>query len=515
MLRVSFNTTQIKIRIFTNQHKLSINYLDPLNATLVSASDDPLFSPTITSNSSKAQSQSSRTNSPIPNDPLSRPTDTSSSTPISPRRATNASKNSSNNSSSPNSSIFGDIDVSKLGTSNGKKHTVRSPALRSKQYDMEDEDDLFGGGHRTRKTSKAPTPASLPPVKKSPTVIHQDIPQPSVSKNVSPMSVPASLPSPIIQQKPQVVQPSKPIIEQPVEQQPAKNETSTKEEKPTVSSSSSSFFRFFKSSNNNSNTNSKNSSSASSIASVNAPSPIVKNNDAVNSTIASPPPPPPPVRQQAPPPPLSSQQHQPIKPEYINNSKSNVAQQQQEEEEEEPEEQHHIIEDEATRAFAEDDVITFKPTLLNYRSISPELTMDALKIDTPTISTNITKKLVPSISTPTNNVEDPWSNPLLIQPIVEPSISSPLVVKVQDIEPQKRTAFADLINSWNTGKSNNKEYTRNQDPKEFFDHVAAERRDIGFAGIREQDEEEDDDDEEQEHYHRQQLDYHDEINPWN
>lgn len=398
---------------------------------------------------------------------------------------------------------------------------------------MEDEDDLFGGGHRTRKTSKAPTPTSLPPVKKSPSVIHQDIPPPAVTKNVSPMPVPASLPSPISQQKPQAVQPTKPIIEQPVEQQPAKSEISvTKDEKPTVSSSSSSFFRFFKSSNNNSNTNSKNSSSASSIASVNATSPIVKNNDAVNSTITSPPspppavrqqaPPPPPVRQQAPLPPLSSQQYQPIKPEYINNSKSNVTQKQQEEEEEEeeedePEEQHRIIEDEATRAFAEDDVITFKPTLLNYRSISPELTMDALKIDTPTISTNITKKLIPSISTPTNNVEDPWSNPLLIQPIVEPSISSPLVVKVQDIEPQKRTAFADLINSWNTGKSNNKEYIRNQDPKEFFDHVAAERRDIGFAGIQEQDDEEDndDDEEEQEHYHRQQLDYQDEINPWN
>jgi len=139
--------------------------------------------------------------------------------------------------------------------------------------------------------------------------------------------------------------------------------------------------------------------------------------------------------------------------------------------------------------------------------------MDALKIDIPTSThTTAIKKLVPSISTPTNNVDDPWSNPLLMQPTVEPSVSSPLVVKVQDIEPQKRTAFADLINSWNTGKSNNKEYTNNQDPKEFFDHVAEERRDIGFAGIREHDDEEE---EEEEHYHRQQLDYQDEINPWN
>ncbi|KAG1060433.1 hypothetical protein G6F42_027979 [Rhizopus arrhizus] len=110
---------------------------DPLNATLVSASDDPLFSPTMTN---KAQSQSSRTNSPsIANDPLSRPTDTSSSTPLSPARRSATTK------SSPSSSIFGDIDVSNLGTTNGKKHTVRSPALRSKQYDVEDEEDLFGG----------------------------------------------------------------------------------------------------------------------------------------------------------------------------------------------------------------------------------------------------------------------------------------------------------------------------------------------------------------------------------
>lgn len=472
------------------------------------------------SSSSKAQSQSSRTNSPsIANDPLSRPADTSSSTPLSPARRSATAK-----SSSPSSSIFGDIDVSKLGTSNGKKHTVRSPALRSKQYDVEDEEDLFGGGgHRTRKTSKVTTPT---PSVKSPTMHQQDIP--AVKKTsappppLPPTSVPSPSPSPVLQQqKPAVVQQkqqtvSKPVVEQPVEQ-PVRNETSTvKEEKPTVSSSSSSFFRFFKSSNNNSNTNSKNSSSASSIASVNAPSPIVaKSHDTVNSTTttATPvaPPPAPPVRQPAPTP---SQQQQPM---YRQNGiQQRQAEEEQEEEEDEADqvEPVPVIEDEATRAFAEDNIISFKPTLLSYRSISPELTMDALKIDIPT-NTHTSKKLVPSISTPTHNVDDPWSNPLLMQPTVEPSISSPLVVKVQDIEPQKRTAFADLINSWNTGKSNNKEYTNSQDPKEFFDHVAEERRDIGFAGIREHDDE-DDDEEEDEHYHRQQqLDYQDEINPWN
>lgn len=501
------------------------NNTDPLSATLVTASDDPLFS------SSKAQSQSSRTNSPsIANDPLSRPTDTSSSTPLSPasRSSATAAKKSS-----PSSSIFGDIDVSKLGTSNGKKHTVRSPALRGKQYDLEDEEDLFGGGgHRTRKPSKVTTPT--PSVAKSPTTQQQDIPAlKKTSASPAPSSAPLVPSSPVIQQqKSPVVQQRQPTVSKPVMEQPAASKSETpanKEEKPTVSSSSSSFFRFFKSS-NNSNSNSKNSSSASSIASVNAPSPIVaKNHDTVNSTTtattpALPPPaaaPVPPVRQPAPPvpAPASLQQQQPMyRPNGIQQRQVLLEEQEEEEEEEEPV---PIIEDEATRAFAEDNVISFTPSLSSYRSISPELTMDALKIDIPPAH-HISKKLVPSISTPTNNVDDPWSNPLLMQPTVEPSISSPLAVKVQDIEPQKRTAFADLINSWNTGKSNTKEYhTNSQDPKEFFDHVAEERRDIGFAGIREhEDDSEDDDDEEdeqqQDHYRRpQQLDYQDEINPWN
>ncbi|CEP08828.1 hypothetical protein [Parasitella parasitica] len=488
-------------------------YVDPLNATLVSASEDPLFSPSI---KNKAQSQSSRTNSPTPNDPLSRPTDTSSSTPLSPRRGGAITANATK---SPSSSIFGDIDVSKLGTSNGRKHTVRSPALRNTQYDLEDEEDLFGGAKRTRKPSKPTTPPS--PSVKSATILNQDIPS-SRKANVSPpMPAPAS---PIIQQKPTIVEPKKPIIEKPAEQppppqqhqqqqrkEPVKNETPvTREEKPIVSSSSSSsFFRFFKSSNSNSNANSKNSSSASSVASVNAPSPIVKSNDAVNSL---PPQSPPVPHQVLPPSPL--QQHQRlnkanhIKPTVIQSQQQQQQEDEEDEEPEEPEEQFPAIEDEATRAFAEDNGISFKPTLLNYRSISPELTMDALKIDTRIVNNVTHKKLLPSISTPTHNIEDPWSNPV-IQPTVEPSISSPLVVKVQDIEPQKRTAFADLINSWNTGKSNNEEYP-SQDPKEFFEHVAAEQRDFGFAGIRDQDE-----DDQQKHYQSQQLDYQDEMNPWN
>ncbi|KAI7905721.1 uncharacterized protein BX663DRAFT_500690 [Cokeromyces recurvatus] len=119
-----------------------------------------------------------------------------------------------------------------------------------------------------------------------------------------------------------------------------------------------------------------------------------------------------------------------------------------------------------------------------------------------------------SISTPTtmltnNLVEDPWSEIPIISkkdliskqspshqdnfvpgmssievPIIttEPSISSPLIVKTQDIEPQKRRAFADLIASWNTGQRN-KNIEDSNHSHQFFEHIAEESRDIGFAGI--------------------------------
>jgi hypothetical protein len=105
--------------------------------------------------------------------------------------------------------------------------------------------------------------------------------------------------------------------------------------------------------------------------------------------------------------------------------------------------------------------------------------MDALTVN----DTN--KKLNTSISTPTR-VDDPWSEILAVNQnfTIEPSMSSPLAVKVQDIEPEKRTVFADLIQSWNTGNSTSQEFTvREDDPDTFYDHIAEERRDVGFAGI--------------------------------
>ncbi|KAG1303885.1 hypothetical protein G6F64_009678 [Rhizopus arrhizus] len=149
-------------------------------------------------------------------------------------------------------------------------------------------------------------------------------------------------------------------------------------------------------------------------------------------------------------------------------------------EEEDTNEVEQIIEDEATRAFA-DETITFSTRTIDYASsLSPELladNMDSFKLRTP---------LLPSVSTPTHSVAtntvdvDPWAISLQM----EPSTSSPVNnILTQDIEPQKRRVFADLITSWTTGQSNIFETRPVEDPEQFFQHVAEEQRDVGFAGI--------------------------------
>lgn len=445
----------------------------------MSATDDPLFS-----SDSRTTSQSSRTNSPVSNDPLTRPSssngrlDISSSTPIStsPRRA---NAKTSGSLSPGSNSIFGDIDVSKLGTINGHSKRVSNTSLRStatlrssKQYDLEDEEDLLFGGKsisRNRVNSKTSPDASIH--KKSPMTTHTTLP-PKKHEDKNPSSVVIPTPRKSTPPPPAVVTPAiikqveQPTITKPTE----KPQEKTTEEKPT---SSSSFFRFFKSN----TTQSKPSSSASSAASVNAPSsPVVstEGNDTIKTPI--------PVSA----PPSHRQKTMQPQPRTVGKKQQHVVAEQEEEEEDDDQVQRHQIIDEATRAFA-DDVMTFKPTMRPALYFAPELTMDALTIDTPP-----NKKLIPSVSTPTaTTVDDPWSNlrqPILLNGPIEPSISSPLAVKEQDIEPQKRAAFADLIASWNTGggqQQMQQSTTTSEDPDQFFSHVAEEKRDIGFSGIHE------------------------------
>ncbi|KAI8086967.1 uncharacterized protein B0P05DRAFT_635650 [Gilbertella persicaria] len=400
---------------------------DPLSAALVSSSDDPLLT---------NSSQSSRTSSP--QDPLSRP-DSSNSTPVFGRKT---------------NGIFGDIDVSKL--SNKRNTSLRSNTLK-KHYDIEDEEDLFGGGRKktSSKTSsvhkKSPVLAvndhlvDIPPVNNSysqPTLPVKDDREPkAVETKIEPKVE--------LKVEPKAVETRiEPRVEPKAEEQKPKVEPpQTKQSLSTSSTSSSSFFRFFKSNNNNP----KPASPSPSVKSIQTSPPVAavvvnKVND--------------PIEQPSP---------API-------SKPNLKKKPEPEPEPKPEPEPEptvVIEDEATRAFA-DDVMTFKPKPAQYFDVTPELSMDALRIEDNTAN----KRLVPSVSTPTHSVDDPWSQ--IVQ--LEPSVSSPLVVKVQDIEPQKRTAFADLITSWNTGQSNRIEEEQ-EDEDGFFDHVAEERRDIGFAGI--------------------------------
>ncbi|RCH96399.1 hypothetical protein CU097_000330, partial [Rhizopus azygosporus] len=118
----------------------------------------------------------------------------------------------------------------------------------------------------------------------------------------------------------------------------------------------------------------------------------------------------------------------------------------------------------ATRAFA-DETISFSTHAINYTtSLTPDLLIDgidSLKVRTP---------LSPSL--------DPWALSISL----EPSVSSPITrVPVQEIEPQKRRVFADLITSWNTGQTHRER--EEVDPDQFFHHIAEEQRDVGFAGI--------------------------------
>lgn len=90
---------------------------------------------------------------------------------------------------------------------------------------------------------------------------------------------------------------------------------------------------------------------------------------------------------------------------------------------------------------------------------------------------------------------NPWSS---LGPSIDPlftrtaSTSSPLLknneqkVKLSEIDPSKRSAFADLIESWNGSKHQQRSVRRDRpddDDETFFSKVAEEQRDIGFAGL--------------------------------
>ncbi|ORE07411.1 hypothetical protein BCV72DRAFT_304610 [Rhizopus microsporus var. microsporus] len=393
----------------------------PLNAALVSSTDDPLFAPT-------KSSQSTRTSSPVKVDPLSRnDIDSSSSTPLFSRR-TKAD------------SIFGDIDVSKLGR--------RSPNSLRSNKPLEEDEDLFGGMRRAPKKPPSIESNGNSMRKQQPVKITTTTTKPLVQPS-SPVKVSTNPPSP-------AKTPTPPTPPTPI--------------KPSVEDTkSSSFFasasRFFKSS-----SSTKPSASTSTSSSVSSdiqnqpvsPSVTLPSPSSVDKTVAS-------VQQQ------QQQQTEPPQLQVVNRQ----VEEEEEEEENDTNDATPVIEDEATRAFA-DETISFSTHAINYTtSLTPDLLIDgidSLKVRTP---------LSPSVSSPTHTTTtaggvelDPWALSISL----EPSVSSPITrVPVQEIEPQKRRVFADLITSWNTGQIHRER--EEVDPDQFFHHIAEEQRDVGFAGI--------------------------------
>ncbi|KAI9300764.1 hypothetical protein BJ944DRAFT_272510 [Cunninghamella echinulata] len=210
-----------------------------------------------------------------------------------------------------------------------------------------------------------------------------------------------------------------------------------------------------------------------------------------------------------------------------------------------------MMEDEATRAFAMDaSLLESKFNNTNTSSSSTTMIMnyddpeiyasvtqfDSLNItassSTPTskhhqhhnhyfngIESPITSPLsnnfsTTNITTHTNHHQhsnnnssdnDPWSiHPPLGQLSLTPNMSTPFPAtskknhnnnnnnsihkKINDIEPVKRRAFADLIANWHgdnslMNNSNNKRVEEEEEEEQFLTSVASEKRDIGFAGI--------------------------------
>ncbi|KAI8142894.1 hypothetical protein BJV82DRAFT_110680 [Fennellomyces sp. T-0311] len=447
---------------------------DPLSAAAAATSnDDPLFGSTSSSNRSFSSSPGPASKATVV-DPLlslsrSRPNSpfdsSNGSAPGSPRHQAKRTTATTTN----NGSIFGDIDVSKLGGNSvfsSKRATLKTSPTPSLHAAEDDEDVLFGGGGRQRrqqqqqqqKVRQSPPP---PPPHTSPPASSTTLSNPTSSSARSSVSDDRRLPSPPLP-----------------ERRPVKQTSPPTDSEASLSSSdrpqSSLFSRFIKKK-----------------AATPEPPPPPPRHAEEPSRKRVPPPVPPrqstPSASPPPPPPRREKPHQyspKVEPE--------------EEEEEEDVVPQVVIEDEATRAFAAD--IKFNTPTAAYAKAhydDPELLVSL----TNDLHFDNGPSMIPSASTPTGHQrsatastasEDNFGNPWSLSPI-DPlfsrtaSTSSPLLksnrlkVVPSEIEPAKRSAFADLIESWNGVKRKNGSKETQDD--QFFDHVAAEQRDIGFAGI--------------------------------
>ncbi|KAI8391674.1 uncharacterized protein BYT42DRAFT_557678 [Radiomyces spectabilis] len=511
---------------------------DPLSAASSSDVDDPLFGP---SRRSLSTSRSPATTASAPvTDPLSRVSSSSS-----------VKSSSSSHTKSTSGGIFGDIDVSKLGGGGVFANKRSTHALRSSirtPIDHDDEESLFGG-KPAKSTVKRSPPASVhatadvartSPIPKSPIASAKKEP------SVQPARTPTGSPKVLSRTSSYETTSTRGSVSN---ERPA---TPTKRE-PTVSSPSPI------------NIGANNSTGSPSVngtvtppavpATASSPAPSSPPRKASSSIFASasrflksrspsnpPPPPPPPASQPLPapaspkitsppptPPAPARRSPPPLPPSSSAAVPRPVSQQhkreteREEEEDEDPMESESIpiiVEDEATRAFA-DDTMKFSMTKprADY-STSPELlaslTSDTLRLDEPPM-------MIPSISTPAATQDtdslNPWSHTLQFS--LEPSSSSPQLNRKRssksaaaDIDPGKRAAFADLIASWHSGKPERELTVAKEDPEQFFTRVAVEQRDIGFAGIAGSGNDDDDDASLDEHPYSSSLNKLHQIQSW-
>ncbi|KAI9320022.1 hypothetical protein BX666DRAFT_1918507 [Dichotomocladium elegans] len=382
---------------------------DPLSASSP-VTDDPLFGSTTTSPSRL----SSR--SPTPTDPLRKP-------------------------GKSNGSIFGDIDVSKLGggslLSSTKRSTFRSDSPL-------DEDALFGGsGHRRqqqKQQQQRQTVRSSSPISTSSSLSDNASNRSAESTdNYQPGSLPSSSPKPA------------PSV-------PRQSSPATLPERPAVVPS------------------------VARIRPVEAketPPPVPER---PMSRKLQPPPPPPPrltlpedqpkhqQQRQQQPPPIPERTQPPV------NGKVPQKQEQKQQQlslfgrfmvnkkKQQQQEQQLQVQDEKqeSKTHQRDGPYYDDPELL------ASVVNDALRFESPS--------MIPSVSTPQTE-SNPWS---AVDPMK--TTSSPLIKTHQDIEPSKRIAFADLIDSWH-GKKTATTPPLLQDDDHFFQRIAVEQQDIGFAGI--------------------------------
>ncbi|ORX42890.1 hypothetical protein DM01DRAFT_1411743 [Hesseltinella vesiculosa] len=196
----------------------------------------------------------------------------------------------------------------------------------------------------------------------------------------------------------------------------------------------------------------------------NAPSPSLTPSPSMSSPSLSPPPPPPRMHKKH------------LQSLYKANSEPEVVEVANEEAQRLQEQKAAMMEDEATRAFAMDPSTMLQP------SAKPSLLPDdvlAPSFDTLAIQDTHQPTSTPSTSVSNRSDEDdPW------QPVLTPTCSTPLDKKtLEHIAPAKQRAFADLIANWHGVDEPTTSQDAGATDQLFFESVASEQRDIGFAGI--------------------------------